>query len=160
MPPKERNPIRNLKDLDALFEGLIKAALSGENMFNPQGEIRFCTSGSCTNQAGVKFPETIEPELPRKPKPLIDIDRDEKNRELRIIAEIPGFTKEDLKVEVAEGVMKIHAEKDGGRYENEIPLEAELDTKNSKVTYRNGVLEARLKVKEFKKVEGKGLTVE
>lgn len=79
---------------------------------------------------------------------------------MKVIAEVPGFTKEELKVEVAEGALKIQAERDGRSYLKEIPLEAEVDTENAKVTYRNGVLEARLKAKEFKKVKVKELMVE
>ena len=160
MSPKERNPFKNARNLDDLFEGLIRTAFSGGDPPTPQGEIRFCASGSCADQAGSSMLRPIEPILPSKPEPLIDINRDEKVGELRITAEMPGFTKEAIKVEEADGSLKIEAEKDGGRYQKEIPLEAEIDTGKSKVTYRNGVLEATLKVREFKKAGGKGLKVE
>lgn len=159
MSPKDRNPFRNIKDVEDLFEGLIRTALSEEDPLTPQGGVRFYISDSCSNQNGTDIRRPIDPALPPKPEPLIDINRDEKSGELKIIAEVPGFTKEDIKVEVVEGALKIQAEREGRRYLKEVPLEAEVDPAHSKVTYRNGVLEARLKVKEFKKVKGEGLTV-
>jgi len=160
MFPKDRNPFRNIRDIEDLFEGLLRTALSEGEPLTSQGEMGFCMSGSCSNQDGTGIPRPIEPGLTPKPEPLIDINRDEKSGELKVIAEVPGFTKKELKVEVAEGALKIQAEKDGRSYLKEIPLEAEVDTENTKVTYRNGVLEARLKAKEFKKVKGKELTAE
>lgn len=156
--PKDRI-IRNIRDIDDLIEGLITAALSEVEPLQPN-ESEVCTLGRCSNQDGTAIPRPIEPELPQRPEPLIDILKDEKNGELNIIAEIPSFTKEDLKVEVAEGILRIQAERDGRRYFKEIPLEAEVDIKSSKVTYRNGVLDARLKLKEPKKVSGRELNVE
>jgi HSP20 family protein len=116
-------------------------------------------SSSCSNQNGTDIRRPIDPSTPPKPEPLIDINRDEKSGELKIIAEVPGFTKENIKVEVVEDALKIQAEREGRRYLKEVPLKAEVDPAHSKVTYRNGVLEARLKVKEFKKVKSEELTI-
>ena len=160
MFPKDRNPFRNIRDIEDLFEGLLRTALSEGEPLTPQGEMRFYISSSCSNPDGAGIPRPSDPGLTPKPEPLIDINRDEKSGELHVIAEVPGFTKEELKVEVAEDALRIQAEKDGRSYLREIPLEAEVDTENAKVTYRNGVLEARLKAKEFKKVKGKVLTAE
>src|SRR5918911_619959 len=54
-------------------------------------------------------------------EPLVDTTVDEKENRLIITAEMPGVTKQDIKVSVAENSVTIHAEKGDRKYHTEIP---------------------------------------
>jgi HSP20 family protein len=80
-------------------------------------------------------------------EPLIDTKLEEKDDTLTITAEMPGVTKQDIKVKVLEGHVSIHAEKGEKKYHTDIPVDVELDDKSAKATYSNGILELKIKLK-------------
>ena len=81
-------------------------------------------------------------------EPLIDVITDEKEQVLKITAEMPGITKDDIKVRVGEDFVEISAERGERRYHTEIPLTVKVDEKGAKATYVNGILELKLRLKE------------
>lgn len=81
-------------------------------------------------------------------EPLVDTSLDEKENTLTITAEMPGVTKQDIKVSVAEDQVTIHAEKGDKKYHTDIPADVALDDKSAKATYANGILELKIKLKE------------
>jgi HSP20 family protein len=93
-------------------------------------------------------------------EPLIDTSVDKKRATLRITAEMPGLTKEDIKVQVKEGLVSIHAEKRDKKYHTELPVEHRLDENSVKATYVNGILELNFKISEQPKTKGKEVKVE
>jgi HSP20 family protein len=80
-------------------------------------------------------------------EPLVDTKLDEKDNTLTITAEMPGVTKQDIKVKVSEDYVSIHAEKGEKKYHADIPVSEELDDKSAKATYSNGILELKIKLK-------------
>jgi len=80
-------------------------------------------------------------------EPLVDTALDEKENALVITAEMPGVSKQDIKVNVAEEYVSIHAEKGDKKYHTDIPVDAALDDKSAKATYSNGILELKIKLK-------------
>jgi HSP20 family protein len=73
--------------------------------------------------------------------PLVDTTVDEKQNILRVTAEMPGVNKEDIKVNVSDKHVTIHAEKGDKKYHTDIPVDIELDYSSSaKATYENGIL--------------------
>jgi HSP20 family protein len=80
-------------------------------------------------------------------EPMVETAVDEKENMLRITAEMPGVTKQDVKVSVSEEQVTIHAEKGDKKYHTEIPVSVPLDDKSSKATYSNGILELKIKIK-------------
>jgi HSP20 family protein len=80
-------------------------------------------------------------------EPLIDTKLEEKDDTLTITAEMPGVTKQDIKVKELEGHVSIHAEKGEKKYHTDIPVDVELDDKSAKATYSNGILELKIKLK-------------
>jgi HSP20 family protein len=93
-------------------------------------------------------------------EPLVDTILDEKGGMLTITAEMPGVTKQDIKVSVSEGSVTIHAEKGDKKYHTEIPMEVALDDKSAKATYANGILELKIKLKEPPKPKATEVKVE
>jgi HSP20 family protein len=73
---------------------------------------------------------------------------DEKNGVLRIIIEMPGVEKEDIKVEATEDSAMVTAEKDEKRYKAELSLKAPVRADSGKAEYKNGMLEISFSLKD------------
>ena len=95
-------------------------------------------------------------------EPLVDTSFDEKTNLVTITAEMPGITKEDVKVELSDGSVTIHAEKGDKKYHSEVPVPVyeELDADSAKATYTNGILELKIKSKRLPKAKTKEIKVE
>ena len=93
-------------------------------------------------------------------EPLVDTNFDEKENTFIITAEMPGITKQDVKVGVEGGLVTIHAEKGQKKYHSELPVDNELDADTAKATYTNGILELRIKLKKAPKAKTKEIKVE
>ncbi|MCX8057817.1 MAG: Hsp20/alpha crystallin family protein [Spirochaetes bacterium] len=97
--------------------------------------------------------------------PAIDIEQDENN--FYIKADIPGLTKDDIEIELKDGMLTLRGEKKvekeekkkecfrkerwEGKFERTISLPDYIDTEKAEATYNNGVLEITLPKKEEKK---------
>jgi HSP20 family protein len=77
-----------------------------------------------------------------------------------ITAEMPGITKEDVKVSMEEGLVTIHAEKGNKKYHTELPVDKELDPDSTKASYINGILELKIQLKKPLKSKTKEIKVE
>jgi HSP20 family protein len=93
-------------------------------------------------------------------QPLVDTRFNEKENTMVITAEMPGITKEDVKVSMEEGLVTIHAEKGNKKYHTELPVEKELDTDSTKASYINGILELKIQFKKSAKPKSKEIKVE
>ena len=85
--------------------------------------------------------------------PLVDAAKDEKQNTLRVTAEMPGVNKEDIKVNVSDKYVTIHAERGDKKYHTDMPVDLELDDSSSsaKAVYTNGILELNIKLKQASK---------
>jgi HSP20 family protein len=93
-------------------------------------------------------------------EPLVDTSVDEKENTLTITAEMPGVTKQDIKVSVGEDYVAIHAEKGQKKYHTDIPVNVTLDDTSAKATYANGILELKIKLKAPPKPKAREVKVE
>jgi HSP20 family protein len=93
-------------------------------------------------------------------EPLVDTSVDEKNNSLIITAEMPGISKEDIKLNASDKQIIIHAEKGDKKYHTEIPLNMEIEDTSAKATYSNGILELRLRLKDPLKSKGKDIKID
>ena len=90
-------------------------------------------------------------------EPLVDIMSD--NGNIKVIAELPGVEKEDIKLHATSKTLTISVDTPQRKYYKELELPAEVDPKTAKSIYRNGVLEVTLaKIKE--KPKGEPIKVE
>jgi HSP20 family protein len=92
-----------------------------------------------------------------KREPLIDILSSEK--EVRVIAEMPGVKKEDINVTVNEKSVVISVDKEDRGYYKEMDLPGVVDPKGARSAYNNGILEITIPLKS-KSQEGVKLRVE
>ena len=78
-------------------------------------------------------------------EPLVDIIKGE--NELRVVAEVPGVNKEDLRVTATENSITLESVTGQPRYHKIIELPDTIDPKTAKSTYKNGILELSFKRK-------------
>src|SRR5919107_4818664 len=93
-------------------------------------------------------------------EPLVDTVVDEKENTLTITAEMPGVTKQDIKVNVGEEYVSLHAEKGEKKYHTDIPVNVALDDTSAKASYANGILELKIKLKAPPKPKAREVRVE
>ncbi|MEM2429715.1 MAG: Hsp20 family protein [Nitrososphaerales archaeon] len=80
-------------------------------------------------------------------EPIYDQIVDEVKRELKLIIELPGVEKEDIKLESFDNEVTVSAERGERRYAANIKLKAPVDSKSAFAVYRNGILEVTFKLK-------------
>ncbi|MEM4705755.1 MAG: Hsp20/alpha crystallin family protein, partial [Candidatus Nitrosocaldus sp.] len=90
-------------------------------------------------------------------EPLVDVMSTD--GELKVIAELPGINKEDIRVTATEKSVNIRAENPERKYSKSIDLPEEVDPASAKSTYKNGILEITFK-KKGSKQEGFTIKVE
>jgi HSP20 family protein len=74
-----------------------------------------------------------------KREPLVDVVEGEK--QVRIIAEIPGVTKEDIEMNVDGRTLTIAVNANSRKYEKQLQLPEGAVVEGAKSTYNNGILE-------------------
>ena len=79
----------------------------------------------------------------RDPQPLIDIFQEENS--VTVIAEIAGFNKETLKIDVKDQKLTLSAKAKDRRYYKSLNLPKEVIPDIFHTAYKNGVLEIKLK---------------
>jgi HSP20 family protein len=93
-------------------------------------------------------------EISEEREPLVDVI-DEQDK-IRVVAEVPGVSKEDINLEVVNSKLIIST-KGPRKYYKEVVLTHEVEPDTSKATYSNGILEVTLtkkgKAKESKKIK-------
>jgi HSP20 family protein len=93
-------------------------------------------------------------------EPLVDTALDEKENMLTITAEMPGVTKQDIRVNISEDHVSIRAEKGEKKYHTDVPVNVALDDASAKATYANGILELKIKLKQPAKPKAREVKVE
>jgi len=113
---------------------------------------------------------TLKPETPfglRRPsldvkeerEPLVDVISTD--NEIKVVAELPGVEKKDIKLHSTEKTLTISVDTPQRRYYKEVELPTTVDPKTAKSVYKNGVLEVTLtKTKEEKKPKGEPIKIE
>ncbi|HEX9678643.1 archaeal heat shock protein Hsp20 [Nitrososphaera sp.] len=79
-------------------------------------------------------------------EPLVDVIKG--SEDVRVVAEVPGVNKEDLRVSADEGAVTIESATGSPRYYKKINLPDAVDPKTAKSTYKNGILEVSIKLKK------------
>jgi len=88
-------------------------------------------------------PSVFGPKIREEREPLVDIMEGE--GEISVIAELPGVDKEDINLNATKDTLVISVDTPQRKYYKELKLPAEVDPKSAKATYKNGVLEVKLK---------------
>jgi len=92
-------------------------------------------------------------------EPLIDVINTDS--EVKIVAELPGVEKQDIKLHGTEKTLTISVDTPQRKYFKEIEMPASVDPKTAKSMYKNGVLEVTVtKKKEEKKPKGEPIKIQ
>lgn len=149
-----------LKGLGEFINLAVKLAEEGKTELERTGEITHDQAKKLRGMYGVNIRispmglpiisrfGTIKPGLelgaPEVREPLTDVF--DKKEQIIVTAELPGIEEKDIKIDVEDEILKISAETRDRRYNKEITLSSGV-TKEIESTYKNGVLEIKLKKK-------------
>jgi len=78
-------------------------------------------------------------------EPLVDVIEDDGG--IKVLAELPGVEKQDIRLYATPGGLTISVDNQGRKYYKELEFPAEVDQNTARSTYRNGVLEIVFKKK-------------
>lgn len=122
-------------DLSHLKEGMkgvfgfsIKTAVGGKPIVEPFGNIKKTPKG---------------PKVEEEREPITDVF-DEKD-EIRVYAEMPGVSQEDIKLDLKEDILDISVQSGDRKYHKEILLPAKVKPETLQSSYKNGILEVKIK---------------
>ena len=87
-------------------------------------------------------------------EPLIDIL--EENETIKILAELPGIHKDDIKLYLSENMLTIDVDTSDRKYYKDLELPVDVDESSARSTFVNGVLETTL---QKKKLRGKSTRI-
>ena len=82
------------------------------------------------------------PEVKEEREPLVDVV--ETNSEIRVVVELPGVEKTDIKLHGTEESLEISVDTPQYKYYKEVTLPVKVKVKEAKSNYKNGVLEVVL----------------
>ena len=93
------------------------------------------------------FQKNLNPQIQSAPLSDYFVDIIEEDESFKIIVEIPGFTKENLKIEISEDNQEIilQGKSDTREIDQVVELPSRIDPKQTKSTMLNGILEIRSK---------------
>ncbi len=121
----------------------------------PDGKPRIYEFGN-VKRVGRERPRIVVSE---ETEPLTDIY--EEDDSVRVIMEMPGVDKSKIKVRaIDDRRIVVEASNHDRKYRKEIELPVEVDIDTAKATYRNGVLEIKIKKKGVREEKGKIIEVE
>ncbi len=122
-------------DLSHLKEGMkgvfgfsIKTAVGGKPIVEPFGNIKKTPKG---------------PKVEEEREPITDVF-DEKD-EIRVYAEMPGVSQEDIKLDLKEDILDISVQSGDRKYHKEILLPVKVKAEDLTSSYKNGILEIKIK---------------
>ena len=96
------------------------------------------------------------PEVTGEIEPLVDVTTTDS--EVKVVAEMPGISKDKIKINVYDNTVEVRSEDPQRKYHRtiEIPQESNIETATS--SYNNGILEITFKKKD--RTKGKTIKVE
>ena len=99
-----------------------------------------------------------QPSLSAEREPLIDVSSTDK--EIKVIVEMPGVKKENIKLNVHDNNVEIKSDDPNRKYHKIIEVPREIDIDSAKSSYNNGILEITFKKKEQQKPKGRQINIE
>ena len=97
-------------------------------------------------------------DIKEKREPLADVMTTD--GEIRVIVELPGVDKKDIKLHGTENKLTISVDAAQRKFYKEVNLPANVDPKEAKSTYKNGVLEVTLQKRKKEKPKGEAINIQ
>ncbi|KAG2473506.1 MAG: Heat shock protein HSP20 [Nitrosopumilales archaeon] len=158
-------------EFDRLFNRMSRSFVSLDDLFDDvksTGTVSgpFCYGYTMTigpeGRPVVKEYGNVRPGLPKSNtrEPLVDILVDDKEKTVKLIAEMPGVEKKDVKIVVDGKIVNIDVENGEKKYHAKVPIKQKVDENSVKASYKNGILEIIFKQLAEEKPKGKTVEVE
>ena len=80
-----------------------------------------------------------KPQISAEREPLSDVNVTDK--EVKVVLEMPGIKKEDIKINAYDGAIEVIADNPQRKYHKTIDLPQDVDIEAARSTYNNGILE-------------------
>ena len=90
-------------------------------------------------------------------EPLTDVSVE--NDVVRIVVELPGVQKEDIRLDCTETSVTVSVDTENRKFRKTVPLETNIDVDSAKAEYNNGILEVTVNSKS-KTPEGKRIEIQ
>jgi len=103
-------------------------------------------------------PSQRGPKIREEREPLVDAM--EEDKDVVIVAELPGVEKDNINLHATEDHLTISVDTPERKYHKDLSLPAKVDPKSAQASYKNGVLEVRLKKLVEGAVKGERISVE
>jgi HSP20 family protein len=100
----------------------------------------------------------IKPQISAEREPLSDVNITDK--EVKIVLEMPGIKKDDIKINAYESLVEVIADNPQRKYHKNIELPNDIDIETARSTYNNGILEVTFDKKRTSKPKGKEIKIE
>ena len=150
---------RSFMNLDDIFEGAKESGIQTDGPFYYGYTMTIGPDGKpVVKEYGNVKPSLLPTSDTREP--FVDILVDEKQKVLKLVAEMPGVEKKDVKVVVNDKNVNIDAEHGEKKYHAKVPIQHKVDKDSAKASYKNGVLELKFSLVEAEKQKGKTVEVE
>lgn len=91
-------------------------------------------------------PGIVRPKITEEREPLVELH--EEKDEIVVIAELPGVEKDDIKLNLSENALELKVDTKDRKYYKMLELPQPVSTEGVKTSYKNGILEIRLKKKQ------------
>lgn len=155
-----RRMSRPFIDIDEIFEEFKDS--TNTKTFGPYYYGYTMTIGSDGKPVVKEFGNVKPSMLPtaESREPFVDTLVDEKEKVLKIVAEMPGVEKKDIKIVVEGRTINLDAEHGDKKYHTKVPIRHKVDEDSVKASYVNGILEVSFRLKEEQKPKGKTVEVE
>ena len=99
------------------------------------------------------------PQISADREPLVDVNTTDK--EVKVILEMPGISKTDIKIKAYDSKVKVTTAKDAqSKYHKIIDLPGQVDIETAKSIYNNGILEITFDKKKVNKPAGTEIKME
>jgi HSP20 family protein len=103
-------------------------------------------------------PSRRGPKVKEEREPLVDVISTDGT--VKVVAELPGVEKKDIKLNALDDILTIAVDTPIRKYYKEIKLPTEVESKNAKTSYKNGVLEVTLQKLKERKPKGEPIEIE
>ena len=91
-------------------------------------------------------------------EPLIDVSSTDK--EVKIVAEMPGIHKQNIRIEAYDNDVEIKSDDPNRKYHKKIEIQDDIDLESARSSYNNGILEIIFKKKEQQKPKGRQINID
>ncbi len=156
-------------EIDRLFKKMSRSFVSLDDLFDDVKSTGTVCGPVCYGYTMTIGPEgkpvvkeygNVRPELPMSEirVRLVDTLVDVIEKIVKLIAEMPGVEKNDVKIVVDGKIVNIDVENGEKKYHVKVPIKQKVDENSVKASYKNGILE--IVFKQLAEEKPKGKTVE